>query len=266
MKSARWIAVAGWLIASPVFGQSPDSLPAPNASEDTAEVSVAPQPNAAKSFDSELERLRQDIAAIKLLREQVAAEANQPLTRDVAVAEEPRRELLDLLTKLATKNVSAKPTPEPPQPQKEAPAPGPRIGAAKAESKPENVAAHPLITDKMVDPFALGRALFREEDFVGAEQAFRKVKVTGDNRVLLQYLIANCLRKQSRWEQAAKAYRIVTDNKDDPALRDLALWQLENIRWYQRTELQLKQLRELRGPPASSKADTQAKRAAPALR
>lgn len=266
MKSTGWIVVAGWLIASPVFAQSLDSLPAPNASEDTSAVSVAPQPNGAKSFESELERLSQDIAAIKSLREQVASEASQPLTSDVAVAEEQRRELLELLTKLATKNVSVKPTPEPPKPQQVTPALGPRIGAAKAETKLEKTAAHPLITDKIVDPFALGRALFRSDDYSGAEQAFRKVKVTDDNRVMLQYLIATCLRKQSRWDQAAKAYRIVSENKDDPALRDLALWQLENIRWYQQTESQLEQLRELREPPASPKAAAQAKRPTPSQR
>ncbi len=260
MKSTGWIAVAGWLIASPVFAQSPDSLPAPTASEDTSAVSVAPQPNGAKSFDSELEQLRQDIAATKLLREQVASEVNQPLASDVALAQEQRRELLELLTKLATKNLSAKPTSEPPQPQKLAPPPGPRIGATKAETKLEKT-THPLITDKIVDPFALGRALFRSDDYSGAEQAFRKVKVTDDNRLILQYLIATCLRKQTRWEQAAKAYRVVSENKDDLALRDLALWQLENIRWYQQTELQLDQLRELRETQSSSKAASQAAKA-----
>jgi tetratricopeptide (TPR) repeat protein len=254
MKSTGWIAVAGWLIASPVFAQSLNSLPAPTASEETSEVSVAPQPNDVKSFDSELERLRQEIAAIKLLREQVASEANQPLTSDVAAAQEQRRELLELLTKLATKNVSAKPASEPPKPRKVSPAPEPRVGAAKVEAKLDKATDHPLITDKIVDPFALGRALFRAEDYSGAEQAFRKVKVTDDNRAMLQYLIATCLRKQSRWEQAAKAYRIVSENKEDPVLRDLALWQLENIRWYQQTESQLKQLRELREPTASPKA------------
>ncbi|TXT36948.1 MAG: hypothetical protein FD138_824 [Planctomycetota bacterium] len=266
MKSTGWISVAGWLIASPVFAQSLDSLPVLDASEDTSAVSVAPPPSGSVSFDSELERLRQDIAAIKSLREQVASEANQPLNSDVAVAEEQRRELLDLLTKLATTKVLAKPTPEPPQPQKAAPAPGPRIGAAKADTKLEKTTTHPLITDKIVDPFALGRALFRSEDYVGAEQAFRKVKVTDDNRVMLQYLIATCLRKQSRWEQAAKAYRIVSENNDDPALRDLALWQLENIRWYQQTEAQFEQLRERREPPASPKAAAQAKRLTPSSR
>jgi tetratricopeptide (TPR) repeat protein len=246
MKSTGWIAVTGWLIASPVFAQSSDSPPAPTTSEATSADSVAPQQSGSVSFDSELERLRRDIAAIKALREQVAAEASQPLTSDAAAAQELRRELLELLTKLATKNVSPKPVPETPKPQKTAPPSAPKIGAAKSEAKPGTTAAHPLITDKMVDPFALGGALFRAGDFSGAEQAFRKVKVTDDNLVLLQYLVATCLRKQSLWEQATKAYRIVAANKDDPALRDLALWQLENISWYQQTASQLEQLLQLR--------------------
>lgn len=246
MKSTGWIVVAGWLIAAPVFAQSLDSPPSPLPSEDTSADNSAAPSSDLPSFESELSRLRQGIATMRQLREQVAEEAGQPLATDAAATQKQRRELLELLTKLASKSLShsSAPAPEPAKPQK--PAPEPIPVRVKTVTKPSPTSDHPLITDKIVDPFGLGRALFRAGDYRGAEQAFRKVKVTEDNRVLVQYLIATCLRKQSLWEQAVKAYRVVAENNVDPALRDLAVWQLENIHWHRQTESQLEQLRELR--------------------
>ena len=260
MKSTRWIVVAGWLIATPVFAQTLESPLAPETLDESVSTDIAPQFNGAVSFDLEMERLRQDIAATRSLREQIADEVDQPLSTDAVASEQSRRELLELLTKLATRNVSSKTEPIPVKPQAATPVPPLRDNTTKIELSSNEAAVHPLITDKMVDSYALGRALFRARDFIGAEQAFRKTKLTDENRVMLQYLIATCLRKQSRIDQAAKAYRIVAENKDDLALRDLALWQLENMRWNQQTELQLDQVRRLREPtdpqPESSQTET----------
>lgn len=268
MKSTRWIAVALCLIASPAVVLSEDDAPAFEQPESLQATSQDAQQNETPltlplSFDAELEQLRQDIATTKQLREKSASEAGQPYESDAAAAQEQRRILLELLTKLAAKKVEAKSTWEPPPPPRVIPPPpAPKIDDAHttaAKSDSANSAAtptHPLITEKIVDPYALGRALFRAGDYVGAEQAFRKVTATNENRVLLQYLVATCLRKQSRWEQAAKAYRTIAEQKEDPTLRDLAIWQLDNIRWNQSTNTQLEELRKLRqpleSPPESS--------------
>lgn len=254
MKSTRWIAVAGWLIASPLFAQEFQSPSEATASSPIIATDRAAPRYRLESFDAELEQLGHDLTAIKALREQVAADAKQPISRDAAAVQEQRRELLDLLTKLATKKVPPKPNPEP-EPTVSKPTP------ISTVSKPEarHSSAHPMISANIVDPFPLGRALFKLEDFVGAEQAFRKVEVTDDNRVMLQYLIATCLKRQSRWDQALKAYRIIAENKDDPILRDLAESQLENIRWHLKTEAQLEELRRLREqiePPATAPVPT----------
>jgi tetratricopeptide (TPR) repeat protein len=246
MTLARWIAVATVLIAAPVFAQ-PMKLPlSPTAANATNAESSA---NSTRSLNEELEGLRREIAATKELREQVAAEARQPVETETLAIQKQRHELLELLAKLAT---SKPPTP-PAAAEPVKSIPSTTTGARKPEAGQNSTTDHPLITDKIVDPLSLGHALFRTGDYVGAEQAYRKVKVTDENRVLLQYLIANCLRRQSRWEQAAKAYRIVSENKTDPALREMALWQLESIRWHQQTESQLEQLRELRGASNASK-------------
>ncbi len=255
MKSTRWIAVALFLIASPLLAMSEDDTSTLKPSESEMELSVLAEAQRSDaqltvplSFDAELEQLRKDIATTKELREKVATEAGQPLASDAAAAQEQRRVLLELLTKLATKNVPPKNTWEPPALEVASPS-TPKVSETNiGETKLNTPATHPLITEKIVDPYALGRALFRAGDYVGAEQAFRKVKASDDNRVLLQYLVATCLRKQLKWEQAAKAYRKVADQKDDPTLRDLAIWQLDNIRWNQQTNTQLEELRQLRLP------------------
>lgn len=248
MTSTRWIAVAFMLVTMPVFAQESASskIASPaNGSDETAKQEVG-------SFEAELDRLRHEIAATKSLREDVVSETSEAPEADTTNRQAQRQELFNLLAKLASRKPVAEPLPTKPSIADQHPCP------PTHEPTAQPAAAHPLITDKIVDPFALGRALFRAEDFRGAELAFRKVKVTDDNRVLLQYLIATCLRKQSQWDQAARAYRVVAENKVDPALRDLAIWQLENIRWHQQTDAQLKQLREWRSSPDAPAGDSPA--------
>lgn len=248
MISTRWIAVV-ILLASPAAAQSLKFEQ--TAREEEVELLPSPAvqlPNEPSSFDEELEKLQREVAAIKTLRERISEEASRPLGIDSLKVQEQRQELFDLLTKLATRKPSPPPAAAPivsapVQPLDPIVEPKPE---PKTLGNPSSKTGHPLITDKIVDPYALGRALFRAGDFSGAEQAFRRTTVTDENRIMLQYLIATCLRKQSQWEQAAKAYRIVSENKEDPALRDLALWQMENIRWHQQTATQLEQLRDLR--------------------
>ena len=273
MKSTRWIAVALCLIAAPILARSEEdgSQFAPLSSEEAVETDL-PRPDDGLpsssstqltvpfSFDAELQQLRKDITTTKELREKAAVEASQPFANDAAVAQEQRRILLELLTKLATKSVPPRPTPisdlalpEVSAPPMVPPIHEPRSRAGHAETKHDAVATHPLISEKIVDPYALGQVLFKAKDFVGAELAFRKVKATDENRILLQYFVATCLRKQSKWDQAAKAYRTVADQKEDPTLRDLAIWQLDNIRWNQQTSTQLEELRQLRQPLETQK-------------
>ena len=226
---------------------TPSLVPLPkDMRESAATSSNSAGAPADASFEAELQQLRQEIAASKLLREEFEKRNTEDSNNNLTTSEQ-RRQLTELLSKLAVRGLAKKtppvPVPDPPTPETTTTPPA----ISKTNSKSAATAqSHPLITDKIVDPFALGRTLFRSGDYVGAEQAFRKVKPADDNRTLLRYLIANCLRKQSRWEEAAKAYRIVAESNDDPALQDLAKWQLDNIRWNQKTEAQLEQLRQRR--------------------
>ena len=104
----------------------------------------------------------------------------------------------------------------------------------------------PDVSVDIADAFALGKVLFRTGDFVGAERAFRKASVTSENEMTVKYLLATCLRRQSRWQSAMDAYKVVAESNQDPVLRDLAKWQLDNIRWLQQSESQLDQMRKQR--------------------
>lgn len=265
MKSTGWIAVVAWLLTSLVWSQEAEIRREPTPSESASTVDESPKDSARAGnafdatpplpFEVELEQLRNAIAVVKQLREQVAAAADEPVSDDAAASAQQRRQLLELLTKLAAKNLATRAAAaEPPVAEPVSTPPTTSRLAASSKADSSKSPAHPLITDKVVDPFALGRALFRAGDYQGAELAFRKVRVTEDNRVLLQYLVATCLRKQGKWEQATKAYRVVAENNDDPALRDLAQWQLDNIRWHQETETQVEQLRQLRERSGSTAA------------
>jgi hypothetical protein len=193
------------------------------------------------SFDIELNQLRDELVAFRALREQMAQTTRHIDSDSGTASVQQRRELLDLLAKLASRRVPRKlplviePSLSPPESQEKLPLRSP-VGAMP----------NPQISEKIIDPFALGRVLFRSGDYSGAEQAFIKVRLSDENRMLVQYLIATCLRKQSRWRDADKVYKVVAESDDDPVLRDLAKWQLDNIRWYQQMELQLEKLKQLR--------------------
>ncbi|MBI5757315.1 MAG: hypothetical protein HZA46_02210 [Planctomycetales bacterium] len=202
-----------------------------------------PESGQLDSLDLELNQLRDEVVAFRSLRAHVAQTTKHIDSNSADSTVQQRRELLELLTKLAARRVPRKPPV----------AVEPSHSPTKTEEKlplrsPINNSPQEQLSEKVVDPLALGRVLFRTGDYSGAEQAFGKVRLSDENRRLVQYLIATCLRKQSRWADAIKAYKFVAESDDDPVLRDLAKWQLENIRWYQQMESQIESLKQLRSP------------------
>jgi tetratricopeptide (TPR) repeat protein len=191
------------------------------------------------TLESEIEALRADLQSFHALSSEVArsaraadAEADRTLLRQ-------RQEMLDILTKLATQGLTRRPTRNPADVKAS-------NGAEPVHAPPADSTIVPEVTDAAVDQFALGKVLFRAGEFAKAEQAFRKVAVTDDNRLMVKYLIATCLRKRSRWQEAMESYREVAASDTDPVLRDLAKFQLDGIRWNQETENQIEQLRKQR--------------------
>jgi tetratricopeptide (TPR) repeat protein len=101
----------------------------------------------------------------------------------------------------------------------------------------------------VIDPVAVAQNYFRAGDYEPALEAYRRVPTRGslaEERAPVQYMIATCLRKLGKRDEAAKVYREVVSIKDDPFLADCARWQLETLTWRKEVDTQLASLRQRR--------------------
>jgi TolA-binding protein len=99
------------------------------------------------------------------------------------------------------------------------------------------------------DPRALAHVLFKAANYELALKAYRLVNLTGmkaDERAPLQYLMATCLKKMGKTEEAAALYRDVANVRGDEQVASCAQWQLVQLRWTADFEAQLKDLQERR--------------------
>lgn len=221
-------------------GPELNPVPQPALPMPVPSPSVSPGPlrdlnSGGETLEAELESLRSELRSFHSLSEEVARSARAAEADADRTMIRQRQEMLDILTKLATQGLAKKA--EPSERSKRT--------MPVLSTTPEAVEA-PEVTDTTIDPFALGKSLFRAGEYAKAEQAFRKVAVNDDNRLMVKYLIATCLRKRSQWKGAIEAYREVAASDKDPVLRDLANFQLDGIRWNQETEKQIEQLRKQR--------------------
>ena len=266
LVSLALIALSNLTLAQDVVDPRFEIPPSPRPQN--TQVIEPPRPlvtaefDAALTIEAELQRFRNDLREFQSLREEVARELKMTESEGERTALQQRRELLDLLTKFAKNGVARKSTPLPSplpvllpaaQPIFSDPPPPPSIPVAT--SAPEAAPTEPPLTvipADVADPFALGKVLFRSGDFAGAEQAFRKVPLNAENELTLKYLTATCLRRRAQWKSAIELYKVVAESKQDPVLRELANWQLVNIRWYLESESQLDQLRQQRAKNLST--------------
>lgn len=226
------------------------------------------------NIDAELQQFRNEMRSFQALREEVARAAKTVDQDADRSASQRHQELLNLLTKLTQKIEARKAAQSQPPAPPTLPIP-PMIEEDDAdlqmpESKPvptfdfptsENdldEAGQPKEVIDAADAFALGKVLFRNGDFVGAEKAFRKATVVPENEMTLKYMLATCLRRQSQWKPAVEHYKVVAESNQDPVLRDLAKWQIENIRWQLQSEQQLEQMRKQREKASEPKKKTAA--------
>ncbi len=247
------------------------------------------EPESGLSLEDELILLRRELQSFDAARDEVLRSTKTVDTESDRVAIQQRQELLDVLTKLATKGITRRSKPVAPSASQVTSTPQvtnvPRSTSVTAVDpfaepvapvvkppvvapiapKPVVIPEPPTfpIPDDPVDPFALGNVLFRSGDYAAAEKAFAKVQPTDENRMMLKFLTASCLRKRSQWKPASDAFRVVAGSNQDPVLRDLAKWQLDNMAWYQQTESQLDQMRAERDKrTATSKSRSAASDAA----
>jgi len=101
----------------------------------------------------------------------------------------------------------------------------------------------------VIDPVAVAQNYFRAGDYEAALDAYRRVPTRGslaEERAPVQYMIATCLRKLGKRDEAAKVYREVVGIKDDPFIADCARWQLQTLTWRKDVDTQLAALRQRR--------------------
>jgi hypothetical protein len=207
-------------------------------------VPVLPRPVAEPpGLKQEAARLRAEREALAAERDKVLPEAGSPGLGDSEEMTRLRARVAELLARLNARGGPARPKapdpvrlPTPPPVEKPTPAP-----AAAAEPFPDGTPP--------ADPFLLAQALFRAADFDGALRTYRKLdqdSLTREDRVMAQFMIACCLRKLGKLEEAASVYREVANAREDEVLTDCALWHLSAIRWRRDMETQLEEIRQRR--------------------
>ncbi|MFO0967432.1 MAG: hypothetical protein U0793_17875 [Gemmataceae bacterium] len=99
------------------------------------------------------------------------------------------------------------------------------------------------------DPFALGTALFRAGNYRDALVAFRMIPLSTlkpGERAPIQYLMASCLSKEGKYDEATPLFREVANTPGDERLAACAQWQIATLRWHKEMRTQLQQVRERR--------------------
>jgi hypothetical protein len=186
----------------------------------------------------ESERLRAESEALAAERQKALTEA-PPETDEVAHL---RRRLAELVATLAARPLARRMSPA-----DNTPPPARNIGTVRGEghnSEPGAAAEAPP-----GDPVLTARSLFRAGDHASALETYRQIDLDGltrDERTLVQYMSACCLRKLGRLDEAAAIYREVADAREDEVLTDCALWHLSAINWRRDMEKQLETLRDRR--------------------
>jgi len=227
-------------------------------------------------LDRELQLLRTERQALRHPRDELLHAAQQ--AKDLGAeggdvtgnaGDQPRRQLNDLLSRLAARGLKRKTESAPPRllpnSLRAAKPLEPTQNSFAGNESAANVtvsdsARRPIDQDDSLvkpavpvatgpeDPFASGKALFRAGDYDGALTAFCRIDSGGlseSDRLLLRYLTATCLRKQGRWEEAQAEYTAVANSRADEVLADNARWQLGTIRWRRDLEDQVAKLRQL---------------------
>jgi hypothetical protein len=250
----------------------------PNKTEKTA---AEPRPS---SSSPDVSSLRRQAAALKGLiesledeRTQVVRSQQEGTPADEAETMKMRVRLTQLLTKLGAQAKRRYAAPEQAAPTPAVPERNPGKGVGEKEQNPGKPAGmatsaageptlppgqgpkwdmpkpqgKPLLasTDKPVDPAGLAEALFRTGDFEGALASYRLIDLEHfpkADRTANQYMMACCLRRLGRIDEAAVLYREVVNAKDDPVLADCARWQLEALSWRRDLEAQLRQVQQRR--------------------
>lgn len=130
--------------------------------------------------------------------------------------------------------------------------------SAKPPDIPKQSAAtkSEMVTDAPVDPLALAQSLFRAGDYTAALNAYRKLDTEDqkpEDRIVIQYMMACCLRKLGKVDEASVLYREAANSPGNDFLMENAQWYLRTMKDRRELEAQLGELRERREAVKSRK-------------
>lgn len=163
-----------------------------------------------------------------------------------------RLRVKQLLAKLSQQRAAARETPSPGSASSGSPPPAPSPKHDKSPLPPLLAPVQPRSSPgvaKMVDPLAVAHALFRAGSSEAALQAFRLINLKGmraEQRAPIQYLMASCLRKLGKLDDALALYREVANSKGDESVAACAQWQIANLRWQRETLDKLAEIKQRR--------------------
>lgn len=114
-------------------------------------------------------------------------------------------------------------------------------------AQPDNSAK--ILTEAPVDPLSLAQSLFLSGDHAAALNAYRKLEQEeqkAEERIVIQYMIACCLRKLGKLNEAAVLFREVANSRGSDILVENAQWYLRAMKDRRELQTQLDELRQRR--------------------
>jgi hypothetical protein len=238
-----------------VSAQDPETIePVPAPGPRSQQIDLEPlAPSPLNVLKSQMNKLKEERDALNKDRTRADQLLDEPLPTDSESATKLRLRLNTLMTQMGSQKGGARPTPEPTSVETKTSTPTPPQPKKAAPEKPsvEIPSRMAASTDgpTALDPLALAQALFRAKNFDGSLQAYRMIPTEGmkaEERAPLQYMMAACLRKLGRGDEAAGLLRDVANSKGDEAMATCAQWQLSLLRWHRDADSQLKDIRRRR--------------------
>lgn len=251
---------------------------APMPREQTPSPSRFQMPGAASGLSaSDVGALHREIENLRLEREAMLAEEIDLVTAQDFRGEEKNtstnllRRITELLAKIAQREKQERVAASSPSPKKRTPAPTtrkpsttpavsaspsapPQVAPPAQPAPPSASAKQPdhtanVVTDAPVDPLSLAQSLFRACDYTGALNVYRKLEreeQKPEERAALQYMMACCLRKLGKGDEAAMLYREVANSAAGEVLVENAQWYLRVMKDRHQLETELEELRQRR--------------------
>jgi tetratricopeptide (TPR) repeat protein len=216
-------------------------------------VAPAPQGIAAPpTLSPDIEEMQRQLAKLRAQKELLSVEGALsgslapinagPESQEMAKL---RQRVADLMKKVQAKSDPTK------APSLVAPLPDlrPEIGPHAVPEKAPGNAPSEITPEYSAppDPMGLAQTLFRTGKTDLALKAFRMLKLNGmepQERLPLQFLIAACLRKLGKTEDAAALFREVANARGDEQIAACAQWELNFLRWKSDFQAQLQQIRD----------------------